>query len=436
MSMRVGTGGNNHSLAADGTDREVLRNPAHHLPSQTGLAALGRRVCGLAGRLCNSPRHAAPAPQTSPPRTAAVRVPMPQSRADAPQSAAERRADAIGRLERMKSHFAVLKEANCSTVQVLDSAMDRACLPAIALAENMRKPGLNFRVFDSFAEFAQALKSDDPKPFRAVVPLPISAHRIALDVKFQQGAASVIAVDSMGIEGLTEHFDLTQLAMLDTLPASARLTVITSNAQISDAGCTMFAASAVLKMHENAGLINDMHDKQLGSRPIGPSALMQDQDSGEGRIGLIDGKPLLPPGFVKHTQLETTLQAWLAQHGGPDIPASTRRTGGPTLLARHGTHSVDRFDSAQPAMLTISTSIESKRIALLNRAIAHLRHAPDSEVDRALAAMHHHVPDLEQALARAEPHVTGQVSRSEAPGVEGAVAPGQGVGPQPPHPQG
>lgn len=437
MGMRVDTGGNNHSPAVGGTDREVPRNPAPHRPSQTGLAGLGRRVCDLAGRLCNPPRHAAPAPQSPPPRLAAVQAarPVPQSRSDAVQSAAERRADAVGRLERMKNHFAKLKEANCSTVQALDSMMDRACLPAIALAENMRKPGLNLRVFDSFAEFANALKSVDQKPFRAIAPLPISMHRIAMDVKFQQGAASVIAVDSMGIEGMTEHFDLTQLSMLDALPASARLTVLTSNVQTSDAGCTMFAASAALKMHENAKPINAMHDRQLESEPIGPSALLQDEDSGEGRIGLIDGKPLLPSGFVKHTQVKTTLQEWLAAHGGQDIPASTKRTGGPTLLGRQGTHSVQRFDDAESTMLTVSTSIESKRIALLTRAIEHLRHAPDSEIDRALAGMHRYVPDLGQTLARAEPRVTGQVNRAEAPEVEGVSASGNGVG-RPPHQKG
>ena len=271
---------------------------------------------------------------------------------------------------------------------------------------------LNLKTFDSFDAFAAALKSGDQKPFRAVVPMPMSPHRVAVDVKFQQGAASVIAVEALGVEGMTEHFDLMQHGMLDALPASARLTVLTSNAQRSLAGCVIFAASAALKLHENAGLIDDLHSKQMSGQPIGVSALTADQDAGAGRIRLADGKPLLPLGFVKHAQSKTKLEEWLNHRGMQDVQASAKQLGGPTLLQRHEARRVKRFDDVAERTRNFGASIEDKRIVLLTRAIEHLRSAPDDEVQSVLAGMARHVPDFDQALAKATPGVTGQVNRT------------------------
>lgn len=402
--------------------------------SQPGRANLGRRMINFAGRLYGAPAHASSAPKTQPPgtpptpaRPAAAQPRQPPQvapratprvtlrdllDAETAEWAAERRGNAIGKLERMKDHFVALKQANCSTTQELDSPMDRACLKAIALAENARKPGLNLKTFDSFDEFAAALKSGDQQPFRAVVPMPMSPHRVAVDVKFQQGAASVIAVEALGVEGMTEHFDLMQHGMLHALPASARLTVLTSNAQQSLAGCVIFASSAALKLHENAAAIDAMHSRQMSGQPIGASALAEDQDAGAGRIGLVDGKPLLPLGFVKHAQSKTKLEEWLDVRGVQDAQASTKQLGGPTLLQRHHARRVERFDDAAARTRTFGASIEDKRIVLLNRAIEHLRSAPDDEVQDVLDGMARHVPDFDQALAKATPGVAGQVNRT------------------------
>jgi hypothetical protein len=322
-----------------------------------------------------------------------------------------RREQALDKLSRVQAHFTSLLAANCSPTLELDNSLDLAILKAVALAENARKPGLNLRVFDLFAEFGQALKSGSRIPFRAVIPLPYdAAHRLAVDVAFPRGRPSIIAVESLGIEGLTEHFNLHQLGIMAEIPASARMTMIASNAQQSQADCAIFSVSAALKMHFHANEFSAMHQQQSGGLPIGKSALAQDDDISDGRIDLVDGTPLLPADFVKHAQSRTRLTNWVELHGARNQPASSSRHGGPTLLQRHDALRVTRF--SEDGALGMSVSIERKRLELLKRAINHLRHAPDRDVREVLQGFEHHVPDLDEQLQNAAPRVMGQISRA------------------------
>ncbi|GKT24476.1 YopJ family acetyltransferase [Acidovorax sp. SUPP3334] len=317
----------------------------------------------------------------------------------------------LDNLVRVQNHFASLKAANCSPTLELDNAMNLAILKVVALAENARKPGLNLQTFDSFSAFAQVLKSGVQAPFRGLIPMPNdSQHRLAVDVTFQDGKASIIAVESMNIEGLPEHFDLHQLGMLAELPESARMTVIASNAQMSQADCAIFAASSALKMHENAELFATMHRQQFAGEPLGETALKEDQDASEGRIGLVDGTSLLPAGFVKHANSKTQLNAWLSVNGGAaNVPASSKRPDGPTLLSRHENLRVTRTGENGPKPMGIS--IEDKRMTLLSRCIRYLSQAPDNEVSMALQSFERYTPDLDEKLHKAAPLVTGQIYR-------------------------
>jgi hypothetical protein len=104
---------------------------------------------------------------------------------------------------------------------------------------------------------------------------------------------------------------------------------------------------------------------------------------------VLDGKGILPPAFVKHSQSRTTLSNWLKADPPAFANAGVNKKD-QSLADRFDDYRKTRYDKpvhlrfmqdnlpdleVQVRNLTFSTSIEQKRLTYLDRAIEYLRHA-------------------------------------------------------------
>jgi hypothetical protein len=119
----------------------------------------------------------------------------------------------------------------------------------------------------------------------------------------------------------------------------------------------------------------------------------------DGNIRLVDGTSVLPADFVKHAQSEQTIDAWMRANPSAYANASVNKAG-QTLKERHDANATTRFQSPQqvhharmqgknPAVNStkMSTSIERKRLAYIDRAMAYFSQAPAEVGAQALTSM-------------------------------------------------
>lgn len=318
---------------------------------------------------------------------------------------------AVHQAEQVKAHFQALQQGNWSPGP-MDGKYEIAMLPAIVAAENARTPNLNLTLLSPNEDFASWLKAKRPANARVIFPMPGNeAHYVAADVRRNGGKTSVIVIEPLSLKDATQDlqdstrqkYERQSLPLLKkTLKSDVTLSVLAVDTQKSTNDCGIFALSAASKLADNAPMLDALHEQNLGKKPI-KTALGQDAEllAGKGKVRVLDGKGVLPPAFVKHSQSRTTLKDWLkanpAAHGYASVNKAEQ-----SLMERFDSHVTTRYDKpvhtrfmqdnlpemeVQIKNLTFSASIEKKRLVYLDRAIAYLKQAPEAECGRLLAGM-------------------------------------------------
>ncbi|HEX7912986.1 MAG TPA: YopJ family acetyltransferase [Paraburkholderia sp.] len=332
----------------------------------------------------------------------------PQQNADSTTASARR--SAIAQLDQVKAHFQALLLGNWSPGPT-DDKYDAAILPAIVAAENARSPALSLTLLSPKEDFASWLKATRPARARVMFPMPGNdGHYVTADIRRIGGKTSVIVIEPLSLKDNADLKDSTRdkyekrtLPLLKkALKSDVTLSVLTVDTQKSTNDCRVFALSAAAKLTDHASLINSLHQQNLSRQPI-RTALGQDAEvlASTRKVRVLDGKGILPPAFVKHSQSRTTLNNWLKANPPAFANAGINKKD-QSLAGRFDDHRKTRYDKpvhsrfmqdnlpdleVQVRNLTFSTSIEQKRLTYLDRAIEYLRHAPEGECSRLLASM-------------------------------------------------
>ncbi|KQV78313.1 YopJ family acetyltransferase [Rhizobacter sp. Root1221] len=256
---------------------------------------------------------------------------------------------------------------------------DHLFLDVLASSENIRTPGLNLRILRSAKSALHAVAralADAPPPGAAPGALQWQAvfddggHRVAASVRIDRddpGRASVILIDSR-LKGAKDHHGhaenihdpaLPTLSQtLDSKGLKLQVTYMSTDAQ-RNLGCTIFALSAVKKMHDSAA-IDQMHSDALAAaaeRPDTPSIHEEDARASE----------KLEAGFFKHVTSSSVIDRYLHQlpEDKAAEPVNKREEG---LRDRFERNVV--FRAKDHKLHVYSSSIESKRIAFFEAALA------------------------------------------------------------------
>lgn len=313
-------------------------------------------------------------------------------------------------LTEIQDHFSALRQHNTSPDNH-ELHFDRAVLPILAAAESARTPGLGLKSFEDFPSFLAAIKSGALAEGRALFPLPGHAvHVVAADIKTIDGQLSLLVIEPVTVTNESNNYmDLYSFTIAPLLnhelPANAKAAVLSLDIQKSPGDCAIFSLSAASKITDEESLFQDLHEKNLAGTlatlaPPKPDSSPERSeivpaDTAEDnfillaheRVSILDARQMLPGSFQKHTQSESSAKYWAA---APDNSLEqTVNKQGDTLSTRREKYLVDRYaliDDAEDETsnkqkpVTFSASIEDKRLVYLQRAIAHLESAPDSEV--------------------------------------------------------
>ncbi|CAM3711419.1 YopJ serine/threonine acetyltransferase [Paracidovorax anthurii] len=270
--------------------------------------------------------------------------------------------------------------------------------------EGLKKTGLVTQLFEGMQTQGQwhAIFDRDGK------------HRSAMSVQCAKDSASLVIVDSLPADSITEEVHTgTWTRVLEELQwfldrkrnfveprTQLRAHIVFTHAQKSDEGCTIFALSAAKKMASSTA-IADLHRQALASAA--------NADGTEPAVKML-ASSVLPPAFMKHATSARTLREYLEKRrqepnaAAADQGAVNKR--GETLLERHAAHEVTRqkrppeestwftpilkclgMDTG-PKTSTYSASYLHKRIEFVRTALAHF--APPTSDDTTVA--HGQVP--------------------------------------------
>ena len=363
--------------------RPLLR--AHVLPS-FGDGALQPRAAG--GETSPLARVRAALPSAGPAGSAG---PAESAEAAAPaHDGSPVRTEALSRLSQIRDRFAALLQGNWSPGK-MDKAFDAAMMPTLVAAENARHPDLQLTLLDDHAQLKAWFRadSDEGAKRRALFCLPgFEEHFVVAEARRKDGRTSVLVADSLDPNNpdVVRTYDASVLtALRRLLPVRATLAMLALGAQQSDTGCRIFSLSFASKLAADKEEIDKLHDQnqpgaslQIGTFPALPRA-------GTRQARLFEGASLIPQPFMKHAQSSAAIKHWQAEHPSiaPDAPVNAK---GQTLLSRHETRRVERHppigavkDGKPMKPLNFSASIEQKRITYMDRALDHLRTAPESE---------------------------------------------------------
>lgn len=326
------------------------------------------------------------------------------------------KSEALDRLEQVKGHFKALSEGNWSPGPT-DDQYDAAVLPVMVAAENARSPGLQLRLLPPEQDFATWLKQERPSNARVMFTIPgHGPHNVAADIRRVGGKTSVLVIEPLSFVGETrKRYEETTLPQLKkSLGPNVSLSVLTLDTQKSTNDCRIFALSAASKLADSTAMLDAFHRQNLSGSSIktssggkaevlagdGKSSLLG-RLAGQRKIRVLDGKGIVPATFVKHSQSSTTIANWSKANARAATDTKVNKAG-QSLSDRTDSHKVTRYDKPVHTQfmrenlpeievaikaLAFSDSIEKKRLVYLDRAIAHLKQAPDAECANLLASM-------------------------------------------------
>ncbi|MBV6806986.1 YopJ family acetyltransferase [Xanthomonas euvesicatoria] len=309
--------------------------------------------------------------------------------------------EAINALRQIKARFAALLDGNWTPGEE-EKIFDAVVIPTLIAAESARKPGSPLTLLDTSKELGQWLRKSIPASGkRAVAVLPgYEEHAVAVDVRIIGGRRSVLIIDPLGTDPdrVAQYRQDVLPALKEMLPSKAKTTLLCLSTQKAQTGCKIFALSATSKAADQQTLMDDLHHRNVNGDAFEdwsgneiPIAAV-----GDGGIRMIDGKPLLPAQFFKHSQSSGTLGQW-AEANQPGSAAAAINTRGETIGDRYSRHASERHPwpfvilemdqrglrgTVDPKVIEprrLSTSLEQKRLVYLQRAIDFLRVASKDE---------------------------------------------------------
>ena len=316
------------------------------------------------------------------------------------------KAAVLGNLTAVRARFATLHAGNWQTA-IDDEKYDAAILPALVMSENARRPDLNLHLVSSTDGPAVANKVSQ-LPFlsrqRIMFSLPPENRHITADVRRSRGKTSIIAIDPLSPErgGYKDHWQTKYLPFLKSqFGDDVAVTVLTLDTQMSGSDSRIYGLTHASKMADNAIMFDALHRQNMSGAPLRTSLGGEaKQYLADGNIRLVDGTGVLPADFVKHAQSKQALGAWMQANPSAYANASVNKAG-QTLATRHDANATTRFQSPQqvvharmqgqnPAVNStkMSTSIERKRLAYIDRAMAYFSEAPAEVSAQALTSMH------------------------------------------------
>jgi hypothetical protein len=322
-----------------------------------------------------------------------------------PRAPGDAKAAVLGNLTAVRARFAALHTGNWQTA-IDDETHDAAILPALVMSENARRPDLNLHLVSPTDGFAVANKVNQ-LPFltrqRVMFSLPPENRHITADVRRSRGKTSIIAIDPLSPErgGYKDHWQANYLPFLKSqFGEDVTVTVLTLDTQISGSDSRIYGLSHASKMADNVAMFDALHRQNVSGAPLKTSLGGEaKQYLADGNIRLVDGTSVLPADFVKHAQSEQTIDAWMRANPSAYANASVNKAG-QTLKERHDANATTRFQSPQqvhharmqgknPAVNStkMSTSIERKRLAYIDRAMAYFSQAPAEVGAQALTSM-------------------------------------------------
>ncbi len=315
----------------------------------------------------------------------------------------EARSKLIGDMKQIKQHYSTLLAQNWSPDR-MDSRYDSAMFPLLLAAEKRRSPDLNLNFLEhglgDWLSKGNPSKSRPRERLMFVVP-GFSAHLVAADVMRDKksGNISVLIVEPLGFKGKTKNIyekealpNLHKLVGHPYLKGKVTLAVLALDTMKSDIGCQIFGLSATSKMAKESRLFEKLHEQnmsgQIKTSKGGDATVLASRD----RVKIVDGKGVLPISLFKHSQSKTTLQEFLIENPSAYGNALVNKSG-QSLMERYETKNTTRYRNpaklyyARMAHLNpkietlrIGTSIESKRITYIDRAIEYLKRASDREM--------------------------------------------------------
>lgn len=309
-------------------------------------------------------------------------------------------------MQQIKEHYSTLLSQNWSPDRV-DARYDVAMFPILLAAENKRSPNLNLTWLTrgptpEFGEWLANWQLHKRQSHARVmfVMSGFSAHHVTADVKRdKQGDISVLIVEPLGFKANAKQLyetaalpALGRLLDLKMFKGKVALTVLALDTMKSDIGCRIFGLSAASKMAKEGRLFDMLHEQNLSGQIKTSTGGDANVLASSGRVKIVDGKGVLPISFFKHSESKTTLEDYLRKNPPGYANVLVNKHEKP-LMERYNDHQTTRYKdpvrvkyaqmaNLQPKVerLRIGTSIESKRLTYIDRAIEFLKGASDSEM--------------------------------------------------------
>jgi len=240
---------------------------------------------------------------------------------------------------------------------------DNLVLPLIIEAQNARTEGLNAKLF-TMKQLARRMQEGQHQTVEHIGILDFGAtsflgsgHHAAVHASTAPDRPPRVTV----LDSVSDPSPMTELER--TLPPSSRIVPVHLQTQKAEE-CVIYATAAAKKVADHRDVVNDLHSK---SEP---------RQYGEVFVHrCIPGPDELPMDFFKHSQSRKTLDRLAAvgqESGRHDAHADAVNKKGQTIYQRWDEHRVERPRvSGSPQMVTYSASIEPKRLAFIDQAIAH-----------------------------------------------------------------
>jgi hypothetical protein len=293
-------------------------------------------------------------------------------------------------LRKARAHFAGLRDKGKQTLNVAffsDGERTQKLVKPILNSENARHPGLNAVGFPSdekMAEFLRVFSSPirdgQEGHVRCHVGFSHDEHRIAVDAfKHRDGGFTLVAVDSG--HDLWVCGGLTALASKHSDLIKGVLIIPTPN-QVHNEGCRIFAIHTLNAMHDYQPHIQDLHrqiyDRGRGKhapRLSGPEWMDQGGRNTLSVGNKNDAFSVLPAKFFKHMQVMKTKPGQTrtvfdeAEDQNPALKDQWVNKKRQTLRERFA--GLAKKPSEEFSRADRTSSLDAKRVVMLDRAIAH-----------------------------------------------------------------
>lgn len=298
-----------------------------------------------------------------------------------------------------------------------------ALAPLLMAAENARNPGLNLvalhmetaeiGVDDDHEDdlppltnshnFGAFIESAPHGRYRAIVN--DGPHTRAADIRKDAQGTTVIVVDPLRKEKDETEYDQYADNISTEAGEHAKCAFIPVDLQKSAFDCRIFSMSLALKMHAREGDFSALHDAlRDGTDPV-PLVSRAKTTEELGALLVLDGAPLIDARMMKHSHAGSSVKRYLASH--PDQSTTPVNKRDETLQDRTNRHLKERVilaradpnatvPSAPTKTARLSTSIEHKRVSMIQRTMAYLDTAPP----QAVAHMAHLVSRASQELSK------------------------------------